>query len=910
MQSPDARLFNQAYQALNEGRLADAEQGFKKILKSHQRHPGALNLYSLLLLRSGRFEEAEPVLRKAISADPSSDITFYNYGLTLKHIGKPLEALEAFTRSIAIKPGNPETWNNRGTVLKALGRVSDAMRDFDQAIAIAANYPDAHANRGNALFAEGRLADAEAAFARAIALRGDLAEAWIGKGNVLAAGARHSEAIAAFEHAARLRPDLADAWIGCGTSQASAGHTAHAEAAFRNALAAHQAALDATPRRIENWTGAATALTLLKRYDEALHAYDKALALNPRHAAAYWGRGNVHLTLHRWSEALKAYDQALRIDPALPEASVGRGDVLNQMQQPALAIEAFDNALAANPRMATAWLGRGNSLQQMMDFDRAVVAFETALGLRPGIAEAWLGIATIRLKQGFGHDAITAFEQAIRVRPSFAEAWAGVAETYMHDNQHAQAAAAYRNACDRRPDLELAKGQLAHAYALMCDWDAFEPARQQCLVDIDSGVPTVGPFVSLTLDTTAAKQLACATTFAKLAYPASPKMLSRQPREHNGRIRIAYLSADFHDHPVAQLAVGVFEHHDRSRFETIGLGIGRDDGSQMRQRITGAFDQFHDVRTASDAAIAGKITELGCDIVIDLTGPTQGGRTSVLALRPAPVQASWLGYAGTNGAGFIDYLIADGVVIPSELQPHFSEKIVALPGCYLPNDATRPIAATTPTRTDQGLPEGAIVFCAFNNSYKISPAIFDRWMNLLRQTEGSVLWLSRMRDEARNNLIKEAGKRGIAGERLVFATRVPLPEDHLARLGLADLFLDTIGYNAHATTCDALWAGVPVLTCMGETFAGRVAASALTAVGLPEMITTSLDDYERHALALVREPASLVAIRSKLAANRKTHLLFDTARFARHLEAAYAAMHERSLRGEPPTAFAIDPITA
>lgn len=909
MQSPDARLFNQAYQALNEGRLVDAEQGFKKFLKSHQRHPGALNLYSLLLLRTGRFEEAEPVLRKAISADPTSDVTFYNYGLTLKHLGKPLEALDAFNKSIAIKPSNPETWNNRGTVLKELGRVSDAMRDFDQAITLAANYPDAHANRGNALFADGRLADAEAAYARAIALRGDLAEAWIGKGNVLAASGRHPEAVAAFEQAARLRPDLADAWIGCGTSQAMAGQTVNAEAAFRNALAAHQAVLQTTPRRIESWIGSATALALLKRYDEALDAYDKALALNPRHAAAHCGRGGVYVTLRRWSEALKAYDQALRIDPALPDALVGRGDALNQTQRLSDAMDAFDKALAANPRLATAWLGRGNSLLQTMDFDHAVAAFETALGLRPGLAEAWLGIATTRLKQGRAHDALAAFEQAIRMRPSFAEAWSGAAETYMQSNRHQEAAAAYKTACERRPDLELVKGQLAHAYALMCDWDAFEPVRHQCLTDIDSGIPTVGPFVSLTLDATAAQQLACATTFAKFAYPA-PSMTPRRPRENNGRIRVAYLSADFHDHPVAQLAVGVFEHHDRSRFETIGLGIGLDDGSQMRQRIAGAFDQFHDVRSASDAAIAAKIADLGCDIVIDLTGPTQGGRTSILTARPAAVQASWLGYAGTNGATFVDYLIADGVVIPPELQPHFAEKIVALPGCYLPNDATRPIAATTPSRTDQGLPENGIVFCAFNNSYKITPPIFDRWMNLLRQTEGSVLWLSRMSDAARNNLIKEAGKRGIAGERLIFATRVPLPEDHLARLGLADLFLDTIGYNAHATTCDALWAGVPVLTCMGDTFAGRVAASALTAAGLPEMITTSLDDYEALALALVRDPARLAAIRSNLAANRNTHLLFDTARFARHLEAAYTAMHERSLRGEQPTAFAVDPITA
>lgn len=907
MQSPDARLFTQAYQALNEGRLADAEQGFKKFLKSHQRHPGALNLYSLLLLRAGRFEEAEPVLRKAISADPSSDVTFYNYGLTLKHLGKPLDALDAFGKSIAIKPGNPETWNNRGTVLKELGRIADAIRDFDQAIAIAPTYADAHANKGNALFAQGDLAEAEAAYARAIALRGDLAEAWIGKGNVLAANGRHPEAVAAFEQAAKLRPGLADAWIGCGRSLVSAGRSEKAESAFRNALAAHQAVLNTAPRRIESWIGSAVALTLLTRYDEALAAYDKALTINPRHPGAHCGRGGIHVTRRQWNEALKAYDQALRTDPGFAEALVGRGDVLNQLQRPAEAADAFGKALAAQPRLASAWLGRGNSLLQSMNFDGAVAAFETALSLRPGMAEAWFGIANARLKQGFGRDAVAAFEQAVRLRSSFAEAWSGAAETYMQANQHEQAADAYRKAYDQRPDLELVKGQLAHAYGLVCDWDAFEPVRQQCLADIDAGRPTVGPFVSLTLGTSAAQQLACATTFANLAYPRVAAAPARRAGG-NDRIRIAYISADFHEHPVAQLSAGVFERHDRDRFEIIGFAIGLDDQSQMRQRIVRAFDQFHDVRAVSDAGVAEKITELGCDIAVDLTGPTQGGRTAILAARPAPVQASWLGYAGTSGTTFIDYLIADGVTVPPELQSHFSEKVVTLPGCYLPNDSGRPIASTTPSRTDQGLPETGVVFCAFNNVYKITRPVFGRWMNLLRQIDGSVLWLPRMNDTARANLLEEAAGCGIDGARLIFATRVPLPQDHLARLGLADLFLDTAGYNAHATTCDALWAGVPVVTCIGETFAGRVAASALTAVGLPDTIATSLDEYEALALALARDPARLALVRSKLAANRKTHLLFDTRRFTRHLEAAYTAMHARALRGEPPAAFAVDPL--
>ena len=320
----------------------------------------------------------------------------------------------------------------------------------------------------------------------------------------------------------------------------------------------------------------------------------------------------------------------------------------------------------------------------------------------------------------------------------------------------------------------------------------------------------------------------------------------------------------------------------------------------MRRRIETAFDRFIDAQAMSDAQVATMLRELEIDIAIDLNGYSGEKRTGILAHRPAPVQVNYLGFPGTMGAPFIDYIIADRMVIPDENRIYYSEQVVYLPHTYLPNDGKRPIAENTPSRIEAGLPETGFVFACHNAAHKIGPEMFDVWMRLLQTVEGSVLWLKSPNPSAMGNLRREAKARGVAPERLVFAPRLPQTEDHLARLRLADLFLDTLPYNAHATACDALWAGLPVLTCLGNTFPGRVAASLLHAIGLPELVTSSLAEYEELALALARNPERLAAIKAKLMRNRDTEPLFDTARFTRDLESAYTTMWERTQRGEPP----------
>ena len=406
-----------------------------------------------------------------------------------------------------------------------------------------------------------------------------------------------------------------------------------------------------------------------------------------------------------------------------------------------------------------------------------------------------------------------------------------------------------------------------------------------------------------------ALHLRCARSSIRDQIRVPPQPKATGPAWRNRRIKVAYLSADFRRHATAYLIAELIERHDRERFEVIGVSFGPDDNSDMRARLVGAFDRFVDVTRSSDEEAAQLIASARVDIAVDLMGHTQYSRPRILAFRPAPVQASYLGFPGTTGADFIDYIIADPIVAPFDRQPYFTEKIVHLPDCYQVNDTTRRIAPRMPTREEFGLPAESFVFCCFNTSWKIAPAVFDVWMRLLEAIPGSVLWLLRDSPDAESNLRREAAARGTDPARLVFAGRVA-PDEHLARHRLADLFLDTLPYNAHTTASDALWAGLPLVTCCGATFAARVAASLLKAVGLPELVTDSLADYETLALRLARDDSLRRRFRARLEQNRLTCPLFDAERFRQHLEAAYQTMWGLWQRGESPRSFSVEPLEA
>jgi protein O-GlcNAc transferase len=575
--------------------------------------------------------------------------------------------------------------------------------------------------------------------------------------------------------------------------------------------------------------------------------------------------------MKRHGEALASYDEALAREPGLIAAWLGRGDVLTDLKRYDEALAAYDDAPGKSADLGEAWVGRGNVFHRLKRYDVALAAYDKALALEPAV----LGLDE-----------------------NLAIAWFGRGCVLTARRRHGEAFAAFDKAFALDAELIGLQGARLNSKIQTCDW-------ADLTRDIDRQIKSVrdkktcNPFYLLAIPTLPEDQLIAAQSWVSTNFPQRQAVRGKMADRRHNRIHIGYVSADFHQHVMAIQTAGMFECHDRSRFAVTAISIGPRDASEMRRRLERSFDRFVDASLLSDAALLSLIEEAEIDILVDLNGFTEGERTRIFAARAAPIQVGYLGYPATMGADFIDYLICDRVLVPESSRQHYSEKLVYLPHSYQVNDAKREVSDRKFGRLDCDLPETGFVFCCFNRCYKINPETFDCWMGLLRQIDGAVLWLFEDNPTAGANLRKEAAARGVDATRLVFAKHLPIAE-HLVRSRLADLFLDTLPYNAHGTTSDALWSGLPVLTLIGETFAGRVAASLLNAVGLPELIATTRDEYEKLALALARDPERLAALKEKLMRNRLTMPLFNTEMTTRHIERAYQEMYERHRRGLPP----------
>jgi protein O-GlcNAc transferase len=641
-------------------------------------------------------------------------------------------------------------------------------------------------------------------------------------------------------------------------------------------------------------------LTALKRYEDALASFERALALDPGLVEAHINKGTAYRELERHDEALTAYDRALSLRPDAAIAWLGRGTVASALKRYDEALLAYDKAIGFAPELAEAWLGRGNAYFARKSHAEASAAYDRAIALNARFADAWLGRGNVFFSIRLYEDALRAYGNALAVSPDFAEAWLGRGNVLCGLKRFDEAVSAYDKASQLKPCLSGLESARLHAKRQLCDWSNFDAECAQLLSSFRNGAMAAYPFEFLSIPSSSEEQLQCARQWVKREFPASGMPIWRGGRCDHHRIHVAYVSADFSPHPVAFLVTGMFEHHDRSRFETTGISLGPANESEIRKRVEGSFERFIDASMQSDDEIAELIKRLQIDILVDLNGFTGGGRTGIFAKRSAPVQMNYLGYPGTSGADYVDYIIADRIVIPEDRRGCYSEKVIYLPDCYLVNDVGLSISDRVIARGDLGLPSTGFVFCCFNNNFKITPHVFSSWMRILSNVGGSVLWLAEGGPEVARNLRREAAARGVDPARVIFAERLPLLADHLARLRSADLFLDTLPYNAHATASHALWAGLPVLTCLGETFAGRVAASLLQAIGLPELITTMPETYESLAIELAENPLKLAEIRRRLADNRLTRPLFDTRLFTQHIEAAYTTVYERHRAGLPP----------
>lgn len=661
----------------------------------------------------------------------------------------------------------------------------------------------------------------------------------------------------------------------------------HRDGRVADGLALIERALAARPNEAPVHCNRGAALRDLGRHDEALAACDRALALDPRHAISAANRVAVLLDLGRPADALAASEYALALAPDTPAVRYNQGRCLQDLGRTEAALDAFEQARAGLPDFMPLLDNLCACLRALGRERDALAVAEQLVALQPDRAANRHLHASVLLTLDRPKDALASLQRALDLDPDQAASQHDLGHAWTALGRPDLALAPYARALALDPSLPFLRGQWLHTRLKVCEWDGLDAETARLVAAIDAGEPATAPFPATLLDLGEARLLRAARTFSTLRHPAVGPALPPWPK--TGRIKLGYFSPDFHQHPLAVLCAGLFEQHDRARFEVIGFALGPVREDAMRERLRAGFDRFIEVPSSTDVQIAALARELRIDIAIDLAGPTQGSRGAIFAARAAPVQVAMIGMPGTGGAGFIDHLIADEHVAPNGHEAHYSEHVVRLFGSYLANDSRRAVTGPAPTRASVGLPERGFVFCSFNQNAKITPAVFGLWMELLREVEGSVLWLLQDNPLAATKLRAAAERAGIEPQRIVFAARVPI-DAHLARHACADLFLDTLPYNAHTSACDALWAGLPVLTRVGDTFAGRVGASVLHAAGLHELVVHSAAEYTASALELARNPARLATLKARLVGGRDHCALFDTARYTRGLEAAFMAM--------------------
>lgn len=854
----------QALVSHQQGDLAQAERLYREILQAEPRNAEALHCLGVLALQTGHAQAADELIGRSVQIDSQQPVAYLNLSNAQRELQRLEQALASVDRALFMAPDYADALNNRGDILIELHRPQEALASLERALHVRPQFAMALNNRGNALGMLGRTTEALESYERALELQPDFVRAHNNRGMALRDLRRLDEALTSFEHAMRLDPNYLPAVYNCGN-----------------------------------------ALLELKRHAAALECYERLLQHQPDDAEALVNRGVALTHLKRYPDAFASFDHVLRLQPRLPVALNGRGNLLREMKQPGEALAHYELALAQAPDDVVTLRNCGNALADLHRFGEAILSYDRAAMVDPKNPDIHNDRANALQGLYRFDQAMIEYRHALDIDPNYPPALFNSALTLLRQRELGPALDHLRRLLTREPDYPYGVGFQLQTQLQCCDWVAAADTSRRVVDGVIAGRPAIYPFALLPASGSPVVQLRCARSFVADQCPPVPNAVRGGPFGHE-RIRVAYVSRDFRDHAVSFLMAGIFETHDRRHFENIAVSFAPALDTGYGRRVRAAFDRFLDVSTFSDAAVAELMRKLQIDIAVDLMGYTEGTRPVIFAHRAAPVQVNYLGFPATMGADYIDYIIADEFVIPPSQRPHYAEQVVYLPECFQANDAKREIGER-PSRVAAGLPESGFVWCCFNANGKITAALFDVWMRLLRATPGSVLWLVADVELTERNLRQHAQARGVDPERLVFARTVPYAE-HLARLQLADLFLDTLPFTAGTSASDALWAGVPVLTCTGEAFATRMAGSLSRAAGLPELVTDNFEAYEKLALLLAQEPQRLAGVRDRLAENRGTCPLFDTQRFCRHLEAAYKTMWERSERGELPASFAVPPL--
>ena len=690
-------------------------------------------------------------------------------------------------------------------------------------------------------------------------------------------------------------PNSITIWNILGAAYVQFGNSSEAINAFKKVVQ-----LD--PYNFETYNNMGITLYGQQKLEEAIEAFKRATSINKNYAEAYNNMGIAQKDKGELNEAIVSYKRALAVRPNYAEACNNMGVILHAQIKLEESINAYKKALSINPNYVEAWNNMGVVLHEQDKLDEALAAYKKALALKSSYADALNNMGLIFKTQGKLDEALDSYKKAISFKPNYADAYENIGVIFEKQGKTDQLIKNYIKLLKIKPNDENIRIRKLHDQAHICDWEGMKE-DEALIPKLGTTKQYISPFMILSLEDNIARHRLRMEIYAKANYTQTSLHKIQIPSDKPKLIRIGYFSSDFRVHPVAYLMAKVFEKHDRDKFEIYAYSLYfRED--TLRKRLEETFDVFKDVQGLSDKEVALIAQKDQIDIAVDLTGYTEHCRPGIFAYRAAPVQINYLGYPGTMGAKFMDYIIADQTLIPLDLQEYYTEKPIYLPNSYMATDNTRQVANSPITRLEMGLPENGFVFCCFNNNYKISPVEFDIWMRLLKKVPDSVLWLRKSNEWSEINFQNEAKKRGINPDRLVFAGYAEMDE-HLARHKLADLFLDTFAFNAHTTATEALWVGLPVVTKLGQSFAARVAGSLLTAIGLPELITETVQDYEELILDLASNPQHLKSIQLKLAKNISTQPLFDTELFVKHLEDGYQQAYQRYFDRKSPQAIMV-----
>ena len=802
-------------------------------------------------------------------------------GVEAHKAGQIEEADRLYAAVLKAQPKNPDANHNMGVLYVGVGKIKKSLPFFKTALEANSSVGQFWASYIDALIKLGLLLDAKTVFAQAKS-KGSQGQAF----DQLEKRLSESSANLQDPPTDQLQPII----------------NIYTQGQLQQALSDASQMLERFPNSVVLYNIAGASNAGLLQFDKAIDNFKRALKINPDNAGTYNNIGSALKEKGDLEKAVASYKKALKIKPDYAEAYYNLGIALKDNGDLEAAIASYKKAIKIKPDYSEAYNNLGVALQDKGDSDAAIDSYKQALKIKPDFAESCRNMGISLQNKGNIKAAIASYEEAIKLKPYDAETYYNMGVALVERGALDAGIKSYDMALNINPGHQVARVNKLHQQLHICDWTALAQDRD-LIAMLGTSTESIEPFTILSLEDAPERHRVRSQIFNKKLYGyKTPLLPTVKPSQKPQRLRIGYFSADFYEHPVTYLMAKVLEEHDRMRFEVYGYSIGPAKDDDMRQRLINAFDVFIDVRDMNDQDITQLARQDKIDIAIDLTGYTKNSRPSIFAYRAAPVQINYLGYPGTMGANFIDYIIADQTLIPMDSQKFYSEKPIYLPHHYQAQDNTLPISDYTPSRLDLGLPEDGFVFCCFNNNYKISPSEFDIWMRLLGHVDDSVLWLLESNKWVKVNLLKEAKLRGISADRLVFAQKVS-HEKYLAQFRRADLFLDTFNYNAGATASHSLWAGLPVLTKLGEGYTARMAGSLLPSIGLSELATHSEEDYESLALALATDPERLAKIRQTLADNRLSTPLFDTELFIKHLEDGYQQVYQRYYDGKLPEAI-------